>query len=327
PDPHVRRWSVRLIGDLGLTSRAIVDRLIALGNSEIDSEVRAQLAATARTLDTATAMPLIEALLQREEDVDDSHIPLQLWWALEARCETERGAVLKLFERASLWQESLVQSHIIDRLMRRFTATGVRRDLVTAARLLDMAPDDQSRDKLLAGFEQGLAGRTLSNPPEELVQALAEGGGGTLLLRLRQGDPDAYDEALGLIADSSVEVVRRRSLIEFFGQVQVNRSVPVLMDLVDSNDVDASLRSSALAALQAYHQADIGKRVAQKYPDLPPTVRPAAQALLASRESWSIDLIEAIEAGHIDAALIPREIVSQLEFHENKRIKEAIGRI
>ena len=38
----------------------------------------------------------MRSLLQRDEDAADIHIPLLLWWAIEAHCEKDRAAVLEI---------------------------------------------------------------------------------------------------------------------------------------------------------------------------------------------------------------------------------------
>lgn len=327
PNPQVRRWTVRLIGDdVPLTAR-LAGRLAHLAASEPDAEVRSQLASTARRIRAAEALAIVHALLQRQEDLHDPHIPLQLWWALEARCEGEREAVLALFEPPTLWPQPMVERHILGRLMRRFAATGARRDLLTCARLLEMAPAAGHKELLLAGLEEGLAGRTLSNPPRALAEALVRLGGGSLILRLRQQDPQAYEQALQVIADPGAETGRRRVLVEFFGQVPVESSIPVLLTLVERSEEDPAVQKTVLAALQAYDRPEIGRRVVHLYPDLSPEVQPSALTLVASRSAWSLELAKAVESGRITPQGVPTEIVRQIELHPDESLQRMVRRI
>src|SRR5262249_55029753 len=55
--------------------------------------VRGQLACTARRLPAADALPVIRALICRDMDANDPHIPLLLWWAVERHALAARTDV------------------------------------------------------------------------------------------------------------------------------------------------------------------------------------------------------------------------------------------
>ena len=56
---------------------------------EPNIEVRSQLACSAKRLPARDALPIVRALLAHSEDADDIHMPLLLWWALEAKVATD----------------------------------------------------------------------------------------------------------------------------------------------------------------------------------------------------------------------------------------------
>src|SRR5207253_1557368 len=58
PSPHIRRWTVRLLGDDSTMSPSLSKRLTALAASEPDVTVRSQLACSARRLPAATGLPI-----------------------------------------------------------------------------------------------------------------------------------------------------------------------------------------------------------------------------------------------------------------------------
>src|SRR5581483_11730137 len=95
------------------------------------------------------------------------------------------------------------------RLMRRFAATGQRHDLAVCAQLLKQSPTKEATAALMRGFEEAYKGRSLSNVPAELVEALSAAGGGSLALRIRQNDPAAIDEALKALADEKTSPSKR----------------------------------------------------------------------------------------------------------------------
>src|SRR5262249_30895821 len=103
-DPHVRLWTVRLLGDGNKVSAETAQQLAALAEHETHAEVRRQLACSAKRLRGPETLPMLTALLKHKEDANDPHIPLLLWWAVEARAEADRDGVLGLFRDPDLWK-------------------------------------------------------------------------------------------------------------------------------------------------------------------------------------------------------------------------------
>jgi putative membrane-bound dehydrogenase-like protein len=320
-DPYVRLWMVRLACDDGEVSRELADKLADLAYREPHVEVRSQLACSARRLPAGQSLPIVRNLCKRSEDASDIHIPLLLWWAIEAKADKDREAVLDLFEDKAFWEEPLVKGTIIERLMRRYAATGQRKDLVTCARLLEMAPSKEHAGKLMAGLEAAYEGRTLANLPDELVAAMSKAGATSPTLKLRQGDAAAVAEALKTIADESADVSRRQSLVVLFGTINQPSCVPVLLDLVAKSRSDA-LRAAALASLQAYGSERIGPAIIDLYGNMSDQVRETAQMLLASRKPWAEALVSAVDAGTIDRSSIAEPTVRKLLLHDSPRIAE-----
>ena len=174
---------------------------VKLAQTEPDVEVRVQLACSIRRLPPATCCRSGRERSPTTKTLDDPHVPLLLWWALEAKAASDRDAVTALFEDSGLWRLPLVEKVILERVMRRYAQAGTQKDLLTCARLLRLSPSDAGAKRLLAGFEQAYLGRPLVNLPRELIEAMAARGGGSLALRVRQGNHDAVAEALKLVAN------------------------------------------------------------------------------------------------------------------------------
>jgi putative heme-binding domain-containing protein len=320
-DPYVRLWAVRLACDDREVSQALANKLADLAYREPHVEVRSQLACSARRLPAAQSLPIVKNLCKRSEDAADIHIPLLLWWAIEAKADKDRDAVLALFEDQAFWEQPLVKGTILERLMRRYAATGERKDLVTCARLLELAPSKELAGKLMAGLEAAYEGRTLANVPDELVSAMAKAGATSPTLRLRQGDAAAVAEALKTIADESADASKRQSLVVLFGTINQPSCVSVLLDVVAKSRSDA-LRAAALASLQAYHDPRIGPAVLGFYPTMPEQVRETAQSLLSSRQEWAEAFLAAVDAGSIEKGTIAEGTVRKLMLYESPRLAE-----
>jgi putative heme-binding domain-containing protein len=324
-DPFVRLWTVRLVGDENRVSPTIASKLAGLARSETHAAVRSQLASSARRLPASQGMPIVARLLAHTEDAGDPQLPLLLWWAIEARCEHDRDTVLSLLDDPSNWRLPIVQKHILARLMRRFAATGSRKDYLTCARLLERSPGRAESDILMQGFEQAFKGRPLAGLPDELASALARAGGSSLLLDLRRGRTEAVDQAIQIITDAKADRARRHACIEVLGEVKQPRAVPALLSVVERSG-DDELRSAALTALIAYDDPMIANVVLTHYAELPDPVREAAQTLLGSRKASTRALLEAVDSGKISAGTIPVEAVRQMSAHRDERIAALIAR-
>jgi putative membrane-bound dehydrogenase-like protein len=71
PNPDVRRWTVRFLGDERKVSPAVATRLADLAESEPSVVVRSQLASSARRLPAADCLPIVRHLLERNLDNTD----------------------------------------------------------------------------------------------------------------------------------------------------------------------------------------------------------------------------------------------------------------
>ena len=123
PNPVVREWTVRWIGDETNTPRAdLVARLVELAKVEPAVNVRSQLACTAKRLRGPDCLAIVSELLKRSQDATDPHLPLLLWWAVENKAISDTTLVLNLLGDSSAWQLPLVRDLLAERIARRYLA-------------------------------------------------------------------------------------------------------------------------------------------------------------------------------------------------------------
>ncbi|MEX2402529.1 MAG: PVC-type heme-binding CxxCH protein [Balneolales bacterium] len=122
PNEFVRYWTIRLLGDTGSINPEIRERMVGLARNEPSAEVRSQLASTSKRLPAEDALPILRTQMTRSEDVDDKHIPLLIWWALEAKIETDPDSVIAFLESPDVWQTPIFEEHLARRVARRFAA-------------------------------------------------------------------------------------------------------------------------------------------------------------------------------------------------------------
>jgi putative heme-binding domain-containing protein len=340
PDPHVRAWTARLLGDSNTVSSVLAAKLADVARREPNVEVRAQLACTAKRLPAHAAWPLVRALLAHHEDTADPRLPLLLWWAIEAKAGADREGVVNLFQDRAAWDLPLVKEHLLERVMRRFAQAGAHDDLLTCAALLRLAPTQEHAAKLLIGFEAAFKGRSVAGLPEELLEALAPFGGLSLALDVRRGDPAAIEHALAIVTDESADRDQRLHLLEVLGEVRAPQCVPVLLRLLQSpmaaatrpgaetalRTPHAALQQAALVALQPYEDEKIGREVLAAWPSLGVEARTAAFTLLASRPAWAQALLEAVDSGQIAKSLVPQDTLAKLARYRQPRVAELFAK-
>jgi putative heme-binding domain-containing protein len=320
-DPYVRLWTVRLLCDSGKVSPALAAKIAHRAAIETDVEARSQLACSARRLPARDALVIVRQLVTHAEDARDIHIPLLLWWAIEAKVASDPDAVLDLFREQAFWTQPIVASTITERVMRRFAASGTRQDLDRCARLLALAPGPQYVKALMTGFEAAYAGRSLAGLPASLAEALARFSGQSVTLGLRQRRPEAIAEALKLLGNEQGDRSRQLQYVQILGEVRVPGAVPVLLNL-GCHSPDNALRAAALAALANYDDSAIAGEVLKTYGSLSDDLLAAVQGLLVSRRGWAMQFLEAMDERTVDPRTVPREIVERLLLLGDPRIKE-----
>lgn len=330
-EPQVRLWTVRLLGDDRRLPSDVATRVTVRSLTEPDIEVRAQYAATAKRIPADQALPILRNLMQRDEDLQDPRQPLLVWWALEAtsRPAADGGAgsagPMTLFQDPDIWKRPLVQREILPRLMRRYASTGQRSDLATCAQLLKLSPTSETTQSLMRGFEEAYQGRSLSNLPAELIAALSMAGGGSLALKVRQGQANAIDDALAAVANEKESASRRQELVGVLGEVRQPRAVDVFLKTLSSTSDDA-LKAALLNALQSFSEDRIAESVIQQYGNWNEEVRSVAQSLLVSRKAWAKALLAAVDRAEIPPAGLPVETVRRMTIYKDPTMSEQIAR-
>ncbi|MES2788073.1 MAG: PVC-type heme-binding CxxCH protein [Planctomycetota bacterium] len=322
-NPQVRLWTARLLGDEHHVSSAIGQQLTALAQTEPHVEVRSQLAATAKRLPFDLSLTILRGLAAHSEDAQDPRVPLQIWWAMEAHAAQHPDALIAWFSDKEVWKLPVVEQFLISRVMRRYASTGNRKDLYICAKLLEKSPGGNATKQLMAGFEEAYQGRSLGSLPQELVTAIAQSGGGSTALKVRQGDAAAIDEALAVIANPKAAAKDRLQYIQVLGQVKQPRSVPVLLSLLKETG-DEAMQREILTSLPQYEQPEIATTVLELWKKFSPDVQSVALTLLSSRKSWALQLVTAVDTQQIPKESISLDVVRKLTVHRDEALTALI---
>ncbi len=310
-DADVRRWVVRLIGDRRSASETLAKALVDISRSEPEVQVRVQLAAAAKRLPSEIALPVIEALCNRDEDLEDKNQPLMVWWAVEAHSEKGRRHVADWTSHVETWEEPMFQEIIAGRLMKRYAMAGGDENLKSCGLLLRQASDDKTKAMLLESMQAAFEGAPTPELPNELSKALSEYseklGESGLVIRLKNGETAAIPEAQKAVMNKTLPTGVRTELIRQLGATGDAKVVSTLLGVL-ALDQSSALKRVALQSLARFDDVKVAKGILGRYGSTLPAehgVRSTAERVLASRPEWAKLMLE-----HVDKAIIKSRDVS-----------------
>ncbi len=334
-DPFVRMWSVRLSCDLRDVSTKVANKITELARTELNLEVRSQIACSAKRISGVAAFPIIKGLMVSENDASDPDIPLLIWWALESKVADHSDLILELFENLSLWEKPMVKENILERLMHRLVLADRSENLQAATRLFQLAPSNEHAKLLWNGLQEGMLGKDMSELPVDLVVAInpyMDGfGNGPLTFSIHQGNKNAIEKSLRVIESQQENLDDRLSYIKLLGELKIAKATPVLLKIIEGNQYRASVREAAIRTLSNFEDKEIGIRVAEAYPNKLRAnldLRNAAQDLFTSRASWAREFLKLIKiTKQVSFDDVPIQIVQQFQLLGDPNISETIKKL
>ncbi|MGV3485440.1 MAG: DUF7133 domain-containing protein [Planctomycetaceae bacterium] len=322
-DPHIRRWAVRLLGD----RHEGHDELARLAAREPDAQVRSQLASTAKRIRAEHGLAVVSQLAAHSEDTRDPHLPLLNWWALEAHAD-QWPAVVTMLKDQSLWQQPLFREHLLGRLIQRYASRAAEGDLERCEQLVELAPDESSREVLAAGVYQAFQGRSIPPLPPALDAAMASyqasRGDAGVVLALRSGRQGAVAEAIKTIRDQSADPGVRIELVRTLSELRHPEAVDTLLRLATSGAAEEpGLRRIAIVALASYDDSRIPEQLIRAFQSsisAEHNLRATACRTLASRQAWVPALLNEIVEWRLASSEVPADVVQQLRTYDDPKI-------
>jgi putative membrane-bound dehydrogenase-like protein len=330
PDPYVRRWVVRCAGDGRDVSLAFATAIRELAAREKQPEVRTQILATARRLPAGIALPIVRAMLGNEADTTDQRIPLMFWWALEAKAETDRPALLALFQDPVVWRQPLARTFGAHHLAQRWGMAGGRENFEACAKLLSLAPGREDRVVVIEGLSDAFEGGKIPELPPALAEPLkahlASKLDTDLALAVKTGSADAVKKALAIVRDEKAPLANRVALVQAFADAD-NRAVVSALLQVLTRSGNPVVRQALLPLAGRFNDPAIASAVVKGYEARFSQTKPlmdAAHRMLASRPAWAKMLLVEIDAHQIHAADVAPDVVRQLEQYHDPEMEKLI---
>jgi len=358
--PDVRAWTIRFVGDERRAGRELEERLIDQARRESDPGVLSQLACSARRLPAAVGLPIVSALLARAEVADDPYAPLLCWWAVEQHAGAEPDLVLEEFATPAAWQNALVRSVILGRLMRRYAAEGSRVGYRVCARLFASAESDDDRRFLLDELDQGLAligaaqrkssglplggsytrfavesttepapPKRLDKVPPALEPILAwfwnDATTDAALVRLaaRMGSNKALARGMALAGDPQADQSVRLAMFDVLAEVGDERAVDVALASIERGEA-APLQQAALQLLAKSDDDRVPRALLEAYPQLSEPLRAAARGVLFGRANWALMFLNSVEAGRFKASDVAVDELRRIALHQNAELDSLV---
>jgi putative membrane-bound dehydrogenase-like protein len=358
--PPIRRWAAKTLGEIGNTQPESGETLIALANTEPDPTVRNELASAATFLPAEIGLPILRQILLRDQDGEDPHIPLLLWWGIEHFCIDLRELTLDLFTESELFGSTLFKKEILPRLVRRYAAEGSPAGEDSCLRILQSAPESLELSPLFSALNDGLSDRSrrLSGPGGGVLftafSAAAEiadqgsdptsGFGEPLekdlkdrfakdpndlalaLLNARLGNNAAISAFETTARDERAEAESRASAIGALGDYGGPEFEELFWDFLGGGGSSDPVRQASLDALSRSGDSNTGKRLIEGLPEFGGELKSQCLDALCARKDWAKELLQSVDRGEILAELISQEQLRKLALHEDEELNDLMAK-
>lgn len=350
PSPHVRRWTVRLLGDRRDVAPEIAEALRALARRERDPATLAQLAASARRLPPRQGMPIALAVIATDVGRGDERIPWLVWWALERAASGEPGLIVGAFGREEAWNDPALRDNAL-RLLRRYAADGTRAGDDACAAILAAAPARDATaalDAIRTGlaergtgldaigqgglFESVAVKRDTVRPPRgsapvegplrEAIAAAWHAHPDDLLAleaAIRAGLPGSGEHLLSRMGDPAAGDEARLACLTIVAAAGVEGGGEAARALLLSAPGD-EIALGAIEAIDARGGAEEIEALVARYLDFPRAAHSRAREMFFRRRGAGLAFLRLVDAGRVDAATVPVSQLAALAPHRDAEI-------
>lgn len=342
-DTHeqVRAWSVTLYGDQKHIDEnfVIADEINEMILHDSSPLVRRHLASFVIRSPNDTYREANIFALQSQNDIYDENIPLLAWYAAETLISAPSGSSayddvgLELLKAPEV---ELNRRFITKRAMLNALKNGPDSTSGFLEQLFDepiqrAGRGSQRAEEILDGVllaTQGIHEVTpplswpkyfasLSQSESRHVQEAAQ------RIAVLFGDQTVLRELETTLVDVGAEPNRRRQALELLVGKRTPSLPPTLVALLD----DDALRTDSLRAVAAYDDKLAADAIITRFAKFSDAEKADALQTLASRSSYALALLNAVEAGAIDRRDLPSGVAQQIAGLKNKEVAERLAKV
>ncbi|MDR7130884.1 putative membrane-bound dehydrogenase-like protein [Algoriphagus sp. 4150] len=133
-DEYIRSWAIQLEVEDRIVSEETLAQFTSMAKNDTSALVRLYLTSAMLRLEPEKRWEVMDALVQRQEDLDDHNMPLMLWYAVEPLVSIDADRALALAEKAA---NPLILKYTVQKLSELSTPEGT-----SALRKLKNSLDD-----------------------------------------------------------------------------------------------------------------------------------------------------------------------------------------
>lgn len=320
----IRGWAIRLLCERPAPSANSLALLAALARDDPSPYVRLQLASALQRLDAKDRWDIATRLLGHREDAEDDNLPLMIWYGIEP-------LVNDGFERFIDLARSSRLPLVTQFIARRVASIPDKPEGLTAIVDALTQSSDLAAAALLSGMLEGLAGRRNvpmpANWPGAFDRLQSRGNDSladaSLQLALVFDDPRAVSALRQRAMDTKQTAKARNWAIEALVAKQLDQLPPLLLKLV----ADPITRRAAIRGLSEYSDPETAPLLLAGFSSFDAPARQDVLHTLASRSSWAMQLLDAIESNRIPRSDVTAFTARQLNSLKNPQITARIKSI
>ncbi len=318
--------AVQLAAGTEARRKALLPNLVQLAKQKPAPNILLALVSVLRRFDSPERLELARTILSQPDNARtiaaENNLTLMTWYGIEP-------VVKRLAEVELLNPIPKLQQFAIRRL-----AYEVNKESTLTGELLGYISSMVAKDNgtkvvgLLNAFRGGLAGRARVDAPKDwstIEKQLRASKNAEVVfavdaLGVLFGDGAALADLRTMAGNGELEPVTREEAIRALAAAKDADAVPVFFNLLG----DRAVADAAIRALVSFDHKDTAKRLLKQMGALRDGNRSLAIDTLASRESYALELIEAIDAGEVDSRELAASQVRQLLALGNARIQKVL---
>ena len=332
-DPLVRAEAVHLIVGDSKREQSLISNVIDLAAKPQPANVLLSLLGAVQRADNTGKDPakyrLASAIFGCDENgktiASDKNLTLMAWYAVEPMVETM--GVFSAFNSNAKLQQFAVRRLAVNTESRPDVAGHTLRNIAEIAESEDNS-QRAAASELLNAYLQGLAGRVKVKAPANWaeINSRFQKSDSLELRRTAErlsaifGDGAAIADLRKLASDSLQDYVARDEAILALAQAKDAESIPLFFNLLG----DRAVYSTVIKALASFDHPNTAKELLNRMGGFKDGNRSLAIDTMASRESYAVDMIKAIEEGRIDARELTAAQIRQMTAFGNDHIKSVL---
>lgn len=304
PEPTLREWTIRFLGNGQHLTRGLADRLEELAEGEKSAAVRIQLAASCRRWPAGMMLPILDKLTSHDKDLTDTMIPLTLWWTVQDQFVKLPEIFMEWMGGSAVRQRPIVQETIFPRLARMLVAQASEKSFGQLWQFYGKCSDTE-KAVIVRELEQGATPAAAAGLTARwrtiLDQSSAGAPADSPLFRasLKFGIGTAARRAGELVLDPKTADATRIALIQRLSAGRSDQLGQVVRQLLADERSSGSVTSEVLLAASQVNDPELAQIIMNRYAKWPADLQGKAINMMVNRPESARVLLEKVEKGDI----------------------------